>query len=86
MDGWKNIHKNARDDLAVCYNVSKVKIIEGIEPSVLEVFPIVLETEKEIMLLVMLYCMPVLFGSFIGDFISLINELPKQHNVDSWRY
>ena len=55
--------------MAVCYNVSKVKIIEGIEPSVLEVFPIVLETEKEIILLVMLYCMPGLIGSFI-DFIN----------------
>ena len=60
----------------------KVNIIEVIEiPSVLEVLPIVLEIEKETILLVIIYRMPGLLGSFIDDFISLINELPKQHRM-----
>ena len=51
--------------------------MEAIEiPSVLEVLPIVLEIEKETILLVIVYHMPGPLGSFIGDFISLINELP----------
>ena len=56
--------------------------MEAIEiPSVLEVLPIVLEIEKETILLVIVYRMPGPLGSFIGDFISLINELPTQHRM-----
>ena len=39
-----------------------------------------LEIEKTI-LLVIVYRMPGPLGSFIGDFISLINELPTQHRM-----
>ena len=46
----------------------------------MEVLPIVLETEKTI-LLVIVYHMPGPLGSLIGDFISLINELPTQHRM-----
>ena len=60
--------------LALCYNVSKVNIIEVIEiPSVLEVLPIVMEIEKKTFLLVIVYCMPDPFGSFI-DGSSLYNS------------
>ena len=72
--------------MALCYNVNKVNIMEAIEiPSVLEVLPIVLEIEKETILLVIVYRMPGPLGSFIGDFISLINELPTQ-DVDCWLF
>ena len=60
----------------------KVNIIEVIEiPSCLEVLPIVLEIEKETILLVIVYCVHGLLGSFTDDFISLINELPTQHRM-----
>ena len=82
LDDWKDIHKNTQHGLAQCYNVSKVNIVEVIEiPSVLEVLPIVLKIEKETILLVIVYCMPRPLGSFIDDFISLINELPTQHRM-----
>ena len=41
--------------------------------------PIVLEIEKDTILLVIVYRMPAPLGSFIDDFISLIIELPTQH-------
>ena len=82
LDDWKDIHKNTHHGLAFCYNVNKVNIIEVIEiPGVLEVLPIVLKIEKETVLLVIVYRMPGPLGSFIGDFISLINELPTQHRM-----
>ena len=83
LDDWKDIHKNTLHGLALCYNVSKVNIIEVIEiRSVLvEVLSVVLEIEKETILLVIVYCMPVPLRSFIGDFVSLINELPTQHRM-----
>ena len=68
--------------MALCYNVSKVNIIEVIDiPSVLEILPIVLEIEKETFLLVIVYLMPGPLGSFIDDFILLINQLPTQHRM-----
>ena len=58
----------------------KVNIIEVIEiPSVMEVLPVVLEIEKETILLVILCHIPGPLDSFIDDFISLINELLTQH-------
>ena len=47
----------------------------------MEALPVVLEIEKEALFLVIVYCIPVLFGTFIDDFILLINELPTQHKV-----
>ena len=82
LDDWKDIHKNTEHGLAVCYSVSKVNIIEVVEISdVLEVLPIVLEIEREIILLVIVYRMPGSLGSFIDNLISLINELPTQHRM-----
>ena len=82
MDDWKGIHDNTHHGLAVCYNVNKVNIIEVIEiPSVLEVLLIVLEIERETILLAIVYRMPGPLVSFIDDFISLINELPTQHRM-----
>ena len=82
LEDWTEINKNTQHGLALYYNVSKVNIIEVIEiPGVLEVLPIVLEIEKETTLLVIVYCMPGPLGSFIDDFISLINEMPTQHRV-----
>ena len=79
LDDWKDIHKNTEHGLALCYNESNVNI-EVIEiPGVLEVLRIVLEIEREAILLVIVYRMPGPLASFIDDFISLINELPTQH-------
>ena len=47
LDNWKDVNKNTHYGLALCYNVSKVNIIEVIEiPCILEVLPIVLEIEN----------------------------------------
>ena len=78
----QRIHRNTQNCLALCYNVSKVNIIEVIEiPSVFEILPIVLEIEKETILLVIVHRMAGPFGSFIDDFISLNNEVPTQHKM-----
>ena len=78
----QRIHRNTQNCLALCYNVSKVNIIEVIEiPSDFEILPIVLEIEKETILLVIVHRMAGPFGSFIDDFISLNNEVPTQHKM-----
>ena len=50
-------------------------------PRALEVFPFVLEIEKETLLLVIVYCIPGRLGPFIDDFILLINEMPTQLRI-----
>ena len=50
-------------------------------PRVLEVFPVILELEKETLLLVIVYCIPGPLGTFINNVILLINELPTQHRI-----
>ena len=50
-------------------------------PSVLEVLPVILEIEQQTLLLVIVYCIPGPLGTFIDDFILLINELPTQHRI-----
>ena len=48
-------------------------------PSVLEVLSVVLEIEKDILLLIIVYPMLGPLGTAIDDFILLISELPAQH-------
>ena len=65
LDDWKDIHKNTRRCLALCYNVSIIEVIKI--ASVLEVLPIAVEIEKETVLLIIVYRMPGPLG-FIDDF------------------
>ena len=82
LDDWKDIHNNTQHGLALYYKVSKVNIIEVIDiPSTIEIFQIVLEIKKETFLLVMLSWAPGPVGSFIDQFILLMNELPIQHRI-----
>ena len=82
LDDWKDIHKNTQHGLALYYKVSKVNIIEVIDiPSTIEILPIVLEIKKETFLLVILYWALGPVGSFIDQFILLMNELPIQHRI-----
>ena len=48
---------------------------------ILEVLPVKLETEKETLLLVIVYRVPGPLGTFIDDFILFINELPTQRSI-----
>ena len=50
-------------------------------PTVSVVLPVVLEMEKETLLLVIVYCISGPLGTFIDDFNLLINEQPIQHRI-----
>ena len=60
----------------------KVNINEVIEiPTALEVLPVVLEIEREAILLVIVYLIPGSLCSLMDDLFSLINEPPTQHRM-----
>ena len=69
--------KRFRKGISECSFCSTIwlfgKIIIDI-PSVLKVLPVVLEIEREILLLVLVYCMSGPLGTLIDDFILLINN------------
>ena len=50
-------------------------------PRALELFPVVLEIEKETLLLVIVYHMPCPLGTATDEFILLINKLPTQDRI-----
>ena len=76
--------KRFRKGISECSFCSTIwlfgKIIIDIT-SVLEVLPVVLEIEREILLLVLVYCMSGPLGTLIDDFILLINELPTRRRI-----
>ena len=79
---WKDIHKDSKHGLALCYKESEVNIIEVIHiPGVLEILPVVLEIRNYRILVVLVYRMPGPLGTFIDDLIQLISELPTQHRM-----
>ena len=82
LNGWKGIHKNAQHGLALWCKVRKMNTIEIIDiPSVLEKLSVVLEIEMETILLVVVYLILGLFGTFIDDLISTISELSAQYRT-----
>ena len=81
LNVWKRIHKNTQLGMAVCFEVGKVNIKLIDIPSVLEMMLVVLEIEKESILLLVVYCMPGPLATFIDDLISMINEVPIQQRT-----
>ena len=76
-EGWTDIHKQTQHGLALCYNVSKVKIILEFQTThSLEMLPVLVEIEKELVLIVLLYRAPGPLGTFINDLIEELDDLP----------
>ena len=82
MEGWADIHKKTNHGLAICYNVSKVRIIQEFETrNTLEILPVVIEIENEHVLLVLVYRPPGAVGSFIDNLIEEITQLPTTYRT-----
>ena len=80
--GWIDIHKRTEHGLAICYNASKVSIIEEIQTSnALEILPVLIEIENERVLLVLVYRKPGPLGNFIYELVEQVTELPTENRV-----
>ena len=81
-EGWADIHNTTGHGLAICYNTSKVKIIQEFETSkTLEILPVLMDIEDETVLVVLLYRPPGTIGTFITDLMTQISELPTQYRI-----
>jgi len=79
--GWCDIHKNTDHGLAICFNSNKVKLIEEFQiTSSLEMLPVLIETQNEFILLVLVYRTgPV--GSFVNSLIEEMRNLPQKYRT-----
>ena len=81
-EGWADIHNTTGHGLAICYNTSKVKIIQKFETSkTLEILPVLMDIENETILVLLLYRPPGSVGTFITDLMSQVSELPTQYRI-----
>ena len=83
-EGWTDIHKQTiHHGLAICYNESKVNVIEVYETThALEMLPVLVEIENERVLVVVVYRAPDPLGTFITNFITELNILPiREHRT-----
>ena len=78
---WNDIHKRTNHGLAVCYDTSKVTIIQEFQTTnTLEILPVLIEVENECILLVLVYRTgPV--GNFIDDLIHELGLLPTEYRT-----
>ena len=82
MEGWVDIHKKTNHGLAICYNASKVRIIQEFETTTtLEILPVVIEIENEHVLLILVYRPPGAVGSFINNLIDELTQLPTAYRT-----
>ena len=81
-EGWTAIHKITQHGLAICYNVSKVNIIEEFQTThALEMLPVLVDIDNERILVVLVYCVPGPLGTFINDLIEQLNNLPTRYRT-----
>ena len=57
--GWASIHRHTKHGLAICYDTTKVEIVQEFPPiDVLQLFPVVVKVENEHILLILVYRPP----------------------------
>ena len=73
---WDDVHEITTHGLAICYNTAKVKFLKRFTYiGVLEILPVLLEIEGEIVFLVLVYRRPGPIGTFVNTFIQTIDQI-----------
>ena len=78
---WDDIHDPSGHGLAICYNTSKVRIIKKNYNyiGVLEILPVLLEVNNQLIFLIVLYRRPGPIGNFVFTLINAIDSLTKEN-------
>lgn len=78
--GWKSIHRNTEHGLAICYDTSRVEIVKTFTtPGELQVLPVLLKIDDELVFLVLLYRPPRPMqqnDTFVYELIQILSMLP----------
>ena len=79
---WDDIHHSVGHGLTVCYNTAKVNVLKKYSyMGVLEILPVLLEIDKEIIFLVLVYRPPGPIGNFVTVLIQVIDQLLSEYPI-----
>ena len=80
---WDDIHDTVGHGLAICYNTTKVKVLEQYRYiGVLEILPVLLKVDNEIIFLVLVYRRPGPIGTFVTSIIQTIDQLLRDNPIN----
>ena len=75
LSGWDDIHYSVGHGLAICFNTTKVKVIKRYNYiGALEILPVLLEINKEIIFLVVVYRRPGPIGNFVENLMEVLDH------------
>jgi hypothetical protein len=79
---WDDVHHLVGHGLAVCYNTTKVKLLEKYNYiGALEILPVLLEINQEIIFLVLVYRHPGPIGNFVSNLMEVLDRLVAENPI-----
>ena len=79
---WDDIHEPAGHGLAICYNTTKVTLLKQYPYfGVLEILPVLLQIDNEIIFLVLVYRRPGPIGTFVNDIIQTMDQILRENPI-----
>ena len=78
---WDDIHEQTRHGLAICYNITKVKVLKQYPyVGVLEILPVLLQIDDEIIFLVLVYRTGPI-GNFVDNIIQTMDQILRENPI-----
>ena len=79
---WDDIHFSQGHGLAICYNTMKVKLIKEFNYfGTLEIVPVLLKIDQEMIFLVVVYRRPGPIGNFISTLMAVLDQLIMENPI-----
>ena len=79
---WKDIHEPAGHGLAICYNTEKVTVMKQYPyVGILEILPVLLKIDNEIIFLVLVYRRPGPIGTFVDNITQTLNQILRENPI-----
>ena len=68
--------------LAICFNTTKVKVLKQYDyVGFLEILPVLMQIDNEIIFLVLVYRRPGPIGSFVNDLIQAMDQIMRENPI-----
>ena len=82
LPGWDDEHEPAGHGLAICYNTTKVKVLKHYPyVGILEILPVLLQIDNEVIFLVLVYRRPGPIGAFVNNITQVISQILRENPI-----
>ena len=79
---WDDIHEPSGHGLAICYNTTKVTVLKQYSYyGCLEMLPVLLQIDNEIIFLVLVYRRPGPIGNFVSNIIQTMDQILRENPI-----